>query len=175
MWLLQTNQRKDLNMDRFEKWLDDNKEHFALTDASYKNIKQNQEHTATQDGCEINSDLATLGDAVLKLALSNLLWDEGIEKLTEVKKKYESDKILVTVIAKHYNILERLRYNKDDFKNKNKDNYDYDVKSKKKHKYLATAIEACLGAIWLESKDLDEIREIVLIWKGLIDDAEQYN
>ena len=59
--------------------------------------------------------------------------------------------------------------------------YDYKIpgktssgKNKKSssYKYIATAVEAMIGAIYLETKDLDKISELLLKWKEFIDKTQ---
>ena len=162
-----------MNNDIFEKWLQENENNLALTDRSYRKIDQQINHKPIAD-CEINTNLATYGDALLKLTLCEILWDSNQQNLTEVKQNYESDKVLVSVIAKHYDILQKLKYDEND-NNKPKD-YNYikqDDNDKNPHKYIATAVEACLGAIWIKNKDTNQIRLIVEKWKALIDKENQ--
>jgi len=151
-------------MDKFLQWINANREHQALKDSSYKNVYTKERHISSND-IQVNTELATYGDAVLKLALCEILWEEEKKKLTESKKNYESDAVLVKVIAKHYDILQYLHFDKAD-KNMPQQ-YDY---QKDKHKYIATAVEACLGAIYMDKNvSWKDIIEIVKAWKNLID------
>lgn len=58
--------------------------------------------------------------------------------------------------------------------------YDYNKpgktsgKNKKtsSYKYIATAVEAMIGAIYLETNDLDKISELLLKWKEFIDKTQ---
>ena len=166
-------------MDKFLEWLEKNKRnHYALTDKSYKKVCQENK---LEDNPKINTELATYGDAVLKLALCQILWCDNISKFTEKKKKYEEDENLVKIIAQHYNLLDYMLYDEKDKPN----NYNYEKKSKtqnngnvvvsknnNKHKFIATAVEACLGAIYDESKSIDVVIKIVKVWKKLIDDSD---
>ena len=172
-------------MDKFLKWIEENKEHRALTDKSYKKTYQKNYQKELSD-CEVNTELATYGDAVLKLALCEILWTEGVKNLTEVKKEYESDEVLVKHIASHYDILKFLRFDEEDenipkdycyekgenSKNIPKDYCNVDKKgknSKNKHKYIATAIEACLGGMYMDDTvSWDDIIEIVKGWVEII-------
>ena len=151
-------------MDKFEQWIKKHRKNKALTDKSYKKVYQKQYKKELTDD-KVNTELATYGDAVLKLALCKILWGNTTNGLTEEKKKYESDEILVKVIAKHYDILSLLRFDKQD---KNiPQNYDY---KDDKHKYIATAIEACLGAMYLDkSVSWRDIVSVVKNWKNMID------
>lgn len=92
-------------MDKIEELLKDPKTDLqkkALTDTSYKNI----DHSLSDD--DTNAELATYGDAVLKLALCKVYRDKknaGIkfsDNLSQWKEKHESDEVLVRVIAKHF-------------------------------------------------------------------------
>lgn len=142
----------------------------ALTDRSFKaersrGIKNNNpKYDEVKNHIQTNSDLATLGDAVLKLCLSTILLDE-VDQLSVEKAKYESDKYLVTKVAKRYDLLKYIK--KDNGDDKMPDDYDYD-KSKNKgnnpHKYIATAVEAVLGAIYLETNDIASLIELVTTW-----------
>lgn len=91
--------------------------------------------------------------------------------MTEGKKEYESDEVLVKVIAKHYNFLKYLCFDEKDEK-KPKD-YNYQKKKgKNPHKYIATALEACLGAMYMDKNvTWEDIIEIVNDWKNIIDDS----
>ena len=154
-------------MDNFEQWIKKHRENIALTDKSYKKVYQKQ-YKEELDNDKVNTELATYGDAVLKHALCEILWDDKPNGLTKEKEKYESDKILVKVIAKHYDILSLLRFDKQD---KNiPQNYDY---KDDKHKYIATAIEACLGAMYMNKEiSWKNILTIVKKWKEMIDNQE---
>ena len=165
-------------MDKFLKWIEKHKKHRALTDSSYKKVYQ-ERYRKGLDNTRVNTELATYGDAVLKLALCEILWKDKQEKpetLTEIKQKYESDEVLVNVIARYYDILKYLRFDETD--GMMPKDYDYedkneDKKSKRKpnkHKYIATAIEACLGAMDMDEKiSWKDIIKIVKEWKKLID------
>ena len=140
----------------------------ALTDSSYK--KYQQKHKLEEK--PNNFVLATYGDAVLKLAFCELLFDD--ENLTTTKSRYENDRVLVEVIGKHYKILDLMNMDKEDENmpndyvwnpiHKNSDN-----KEDTSHKRIATCLEAIIGAIYKIGKDMDEIADIALYWKNLID------
>ena len=166
-------------MDKFSEWLEKNREHYALIDRSYKKVLQKDK--LKNNNIQVNTELATYGDIVLKLAICSILWREDISKLSEIKKKYEEDENLVKIIAQYYHLLDYMLYDKTDKPN----NYNYEKKSKtknngdvvvsknnNKHKFIATAVEACLGAIYLESKSIDVVLEIVNVWKKLIDNSD---
>lgn len=64
---------------------------------------------------ETNKDLATYGDAIIKLCILDLKLDKT-ENLTIDKSFIESDENLVRVISKHYNMLEYIHKDKEDEK-----------------------------------------------------------
>ena len=150
-------------MDAFEAWLDQNRDSVALRDSSYRKVLQKERRYADGSG-EVNTELATLGDGVLRMFLCELLWQESRERLSERKQGYESDRVLVSVIAKHYGMLDRMHFDREDEHLP----VDY-VYCGDKHKYIATAVEACLGLIWLHTQDPVVLREIVKGWMALID------
>ena len=165
-------------MDKIEELLKDPKTDLqkqALTDTSYKNI----DHSLSDD--DTNAELATYGDAVLKLALCKIYREykeNGLrfsENLSDWKKKYESDEVLVRVIAKHYNLLNFLRYDeKGNGKPEEQKPQDYDHKGqndKDSHKYIATAMEASIAAAYLENGE-NEVIEIVKQWIQWIDESK---
>ena len=112
-----------------------------------------------------NKDLATYGDAVIKLAYLELMLDEE-EQITVEKSKVESDKFLVDNIARHYNLLAFIK--KDDKNDKLPNSYDYENYQSKNHnrcKYIATAVEALIGAIYKETNDLKKIVDLLDNWR----------
>lgn len=139
----------------------------ALTDKSYKN-EYKRINEKDYKG-KINKDLATYGDAVIKLCILELKLD-NTDKLTNDKSFIESDENLVKVIAKHYKMLEYIRV--DDNDKKIKHDYDYikppktTGKNRKRspHKYIATAVEAMIGAIYKEEGKLEPIIELIDSW-----------
>ena len=161
--------------DLFEKYLNNetgNTAHRcrALTARSYKNI----DHSLSDQ--DDNDELATYGDALLKHALCELLFD-NVKNITVEKQDYESDEVLVKVIARNYDLLDHMRFDKNDPKIPKDYNYykkeDRDDNSKSPHKYIATAAEALLAAIYLDHGcDMNCVREIVARWKQLIDQAK---
>ena len=160
-------------MDKIEELLKDPKTDLqkqALTDKSYKKTPNNQD-------CKINFELATYGDAILKCVLCKIYFEREDEdnfwfkgKLTEWKKQYESDEVLVKFIARHYDILNSLNFDRDDTKKPH--DYDYQGKNaKRRYKYLATAMEACIAAVYLENGE-NEVIEIVKQWIQWIDESK---
>ena len=141
----------------------------ALTDKSYKN-----KTTHSQNNDEINFELATYGDAILKCALCKIYFERenkdnfGFKgKLTEWKKQYESDEVLVKFIARHYDILNFLNFDSSDTKKPQDYRYE-DKNAKRRYKYIATAMEACIAAVYIENGE-DEVIEIVKKWIRWID------
>lgn len=153
-------------MDLFEEYLDkkDSSELVirALTDKSFRKIHPEL------DKDEINTDLATYGDAVIKLCYCELLLDKT-DKLTNEKAKYESDKYLVEVVAKHYDLLKFINRDVEDEKLAVDYNYDiYKSENRNRAKYIATAVEAMIGAIYKETnKDLNPIIKLLENWMNL--------
>lgn len=163
-------------MDLFEEYLE-NKDTYefvkrALTAKSYKKEHQSLENK------DVATDLATLGDAIIKLCYTKYFLDK-VKQLSKEVEKYVTDERFVTVIARHYDLLKHIYYYKDD--DKIKQDYDYNKpgktsgKNKKtsSYKYIATAVEAMIGAIYLETNDLDKISELLLKWKEFIDKNTQ--
>lgn len=133
----------------------------ALTARSYRSVDRSLSEEET------NEELATYGDALLKLAYCELLLDK-VDHLSVEKAKYENDRVLVRVIARHYDILRYLRY---DEKNKSIPS-DYDLVKREdddNYKYIATAVEALLGAHYKEYRDYETVLKIVARFKELID------
>ncbi len=167
----------------------------ALTDKSYKKTPNNQD-------CKINFELATYGDAILKCALCKIYFEREDEdnfrfkgKLTEWKKQYESDEVLVRVVAKHYNLLDFLEFDRDDKKkpndykyvDENKESGEVKAKdeehpsegTKRRYKYIATAMEACIAAVYIESNENGEnggkeVLKIVEKWIQWIDEVANF-
>ena len=160
-------------MDLFEEYLNKKDESIwvkrALTDSSYRKFAQ--DHKLVKNGKEIavNTDLGTYGDAVIKLCYLEILLDK-CEKLTKKKEEYESDEYFVRYVARHYGILKYLKVDSND--QKMPKNYDYEKpkkttgknKKESKHKYIATAVEAMIGAIFKETNDRKPIIELLKTW-----------
>lgn len=141
----------------------------ALTATSYKNIDH-----SLNDG-DTNSALATYGDALLKLAFCKILFEEKVKNITVQKQKYESDEILVKIIAKRYDLLNYIRFDEKD--KKIPTDYDYKKTSNmgkdSPHKYIATTVESLLAAIYLDHDEkFDLVVDIVKEWRMLIDNSE---
>lgn len=161
----------DEYLDKFDEYLIDENQptrQKALTAKSYKNADHSVQDRDT------NFELATYGDALLKCAFCKILFDEGTEKITEKKQNYESDEVLVKIIARNYDLLKYIRYDEND--EKIPKNYDYIPKNNgndSPSKYIATAVEALIAAIYLDNKeDFNLVVEIANHWKMLIDQSE---
>ena len=123
---------------------------------------------------EVNTELATYGDALLKCTLCEYFLDR-VDRLTVVKQNYESDVALVG-IGQMYDLIRYLHFDRSS----SRIPQDYNVRpvpldcppeeerelraSNERHKYIATAIEALLGAMFRAHGDLHEIRRTVRIW-----------
>ena len=151
-------------MDIFEKFIKDNKDNDcrALTYKSYNEIYKKQNHKDLKN-VEINSELATYGDALLKFALCQILLDKCEDGLSEEKKKYESDEFLIKKVAKRYNLLEYIKFDRNDSKIKQ----EYIYYKNDNTKYIATTVDAVLGAIYQQDKDFKSICELVEQWTKL--------
>ncbi len=143
----------------------------ALRDESFKWLAGYREE-------DTNVTLATYGDAVLKLALCELLLDR-VEELTIEKAKYESDVSLIK-IAEHYRLLDYLQIAKGASLPRDYRAVSIDPscshskkerlrKSNRRRKYIATAVEAVLGAMYRDHRDFDEILTVVKGWMSILD------
>ena len=158
-------------MDLFEEWIRKDNEliECALTDKSYKSV-YSKVHPKELPENKTNFKLATYGDAILKMCIMGILYDNKIEKPTEEKKKYESDKALV-LIAKKYNLLDRIKTNGERVKS-----YDYEhnkTKKGNKCKYIATCVEAIIAAIYINTGNLYKLKELICSWMNYIDKKER--
>lgn len=156
-------------MDLFEEWIMKDNEliEYALTDKSYKSV-YSKEHHENLPKNKTNFELATYGDAILKMCIMEILYDNKIEKPTEEKKKYESNKALV-LIAEKYDLIKNI---KTDGNRVNNYDYDYEKnKSKKgnKCKYIATCVEAIIAAIYINTGNLYKLKELICSWMNYID------
>lgn len=158
--------------DKFEKYLNekDKRIDLALTDNSYKNFirngikKNNPRYKDVNSFDKDNLDLSTLGDAIIKFVYVNLFIDDNkIKMLSKEIEKYITDKYFITKVAKKYDILKHLKYDKSD----SNMHTDYEYKDNGNRKFIATAVEAMIGAIYLINKDdnwFDEISTILKEW-----------
>ena len=145
----------------------------ALTDPSFNDYRKRGVKKGDPNFSElntplpVNTDLATYGDAVIKLCYLEIMFDKE-KKLTEAKSKVESDEYLVDVVARHYDLLNFIDRDKEDKKRPNDYNYSsYNNTNNNPCKYIATAVEAVIGAIYKETKDLKPIIELLNNWLEL--------
>ena len=160
--------------DKFDEYLRDEDQPTrlrALTSRSYKNVFQQENGFPLPDE-NINVELATYGDALLKLAFCKILFDKGVSNITVEKQKYEADKVLVEIIAQHYELLKYIRFDTanvdipQDYKYREPPQKGKDSPSK----YIATAVEALIVAIYLDNnEDFSVVVEIAKHWIELID------
>ena len=172
-------------MDLFDKYLAKREESTwvkrALTDRSFKKEYQ-REKRETLPKDKTNEDLATYGDAVIKLGYLDIMLDK-VKQPSQDKQKLESDEFFVTAIAKHYKLLHYIQIDlsdeqivrdydyrpKDDSKKKDESKKKVEPKksnARNPHKYIATAVEAMIGAIYIEKgKKLEPIIELLRKWK----------
>ncbi len=153
-------------MDLFEKYLHEKFKNpwiaRALTDKSYKNLYQRIHHEEYQG--TVNTDLATYGDAVIKLCYLELLLDKTM-LLTIDKSKVESDEYLVDVVAKHYDLVKFIDFDTNDVNKPIDYNHKrYQNSNGNASKYIATAVEAMIGAIYKSTRDLSEITKLLSTW-----------
>ena len=152
-------------MDIFEECIEKHKRDEncrALTCKSYGKVYQNKRHQLLNSN-QTNYELATYGDALMKFALCSLFLDK-VEQLSEFKKEYEEDKFLIEVVAKHYNLLDYMNFDRDDEKIPQK--YLSETKNNST-KYIATTVEAVLGAIYQEKNDFNCICKLIKSWTKL--------
>ena len=157
--------------DKFSEYLNDESQFTrqkALTANSYKNVDHYLQDKDT------NCELGTYGDALLKCAFCKILFDKDVSNITVEKQKYESDRVFVEIIARHYKLLKYIHFDKSN--NDIPRDYDYRESSKKgkdsPSKYIATAVEALIAAIYLDNnEDFSVVVEIAKHWKELIDSA----
>lgn len=157
--------------DLFQEYLDEKQDPLilrALTDRS----KKNTDSSLTDN--DINQDLGTYGDAIIKHCYTQMLFEEmesglGLpnknKDLTGNRSDLESDKTLVTKVAKKYNLLKYMKFDKKDEKKPQ----DYDFFEDEKdgpHKYIATAVEAMIGAIYIRTKNLNRIKKLLKSWRS---------
>jgi dsRNA-specific ribonuclease len=172
----------DTDNDIFSYWLENESKSKlvkkALTDASYKDIYR-KENKKEMDDSLVNFEMSTYGDSILKMGLSKIFNDSNELKPSEKRKNYESNEVLVKYIASKYNLLEKIRYNKEVILINDYDyekHYKLDKNGKKKKgndnnysKFIADAVEAMIAAIYEETKDLDGLVSLFKQWIIYID------
>ena len=153
----------------------------ALTDRSYRTKYQREMKEKNKgkpkgdhdnEPIPINFNLGTLGDAVLRLSLTEILYHNGKEiDISEERKKYEPDKVLVEKIAPYYGLREILRFDdENEDKNHGYDYWEYKGSGDHPQKFLATAMEALLGAYYLDhDESMGEVEQVVRKWMEIVD------
>lgn len=125
----------------------------ALRDKSY--VKKYYEIYKKPLLMPTNKKLSTYGDCILNWACVILFIE--LNKCGAEIAKYRSNKFLVEVVAKYYDLDKYIL--KIDKKKPN--NYIY---IEKKNKYLADAIEAIIAVIFINRHDINEIVELLSFW-----------
>ncbi len=137
----------------------------ALRDNSCKGVRKDR----SGKDLPTNKDLATLGDAVLRMCLIDIhLYSPG--KLSHLKERYETDEVLVCIVGRHYHILKYLDYNDPNHVFPKRYSWKpHGTNSEDaRHKHIATAVEALLGAVY-RLEGLDSARKVVERWVELVD------
>lgn len=154
---------KKNDIDIFQKYLKSEEKYIkiALTDSSYKNYCE--KHNLSF--CDDNKNLATLGDAIIKFVYAKMLYNEcKNKKYSKEIEKYITDEKLVRIASK-YDLIQYIDLDEDD--DKIRKDYDYvPKKGKSPRKYIATAVEAMVAAIY-NNNNLEEIEKILDNWKDL--------
>ncbi|MBQ7314782.1 MAG: hypothetical protein IJW83_02080 [Clostridia bacterium] len=127
----------------------------ALVAASYKQVYQKQHHRQLPDA-RTNTDLATYGDALLRFSLMGLFLNKE-DDLSEHVKPYLTDEFLIEHVARHYHLLDYILFDRDNPRIPK----EYTFYESDRTKYIATTVEAILGAIFLEQGDLKAIFALV--------------
>lgn len=123
----------------------------------------------------INFNLGTLGDSVLHLALTGILYHDRKEiDISKEHQRYESDKVLVEKIASYYRLREILLFDdENEDKNHGYDYWEYKGSGDHPQKFLATAMEALLGAYYLDhNESIKEVEPVVRRWMEIIDEKK---
>ena len=148
---------KKNDIDIFQKYLKSEEKYIkiALTDSSYKNYCE--KHNLSF--CDDNKNLATLGDAIIKFVYAKMLYNEcKNKKYSKEIEKYITDEKLVRIASK-YDLIQYIDLDEDD--DKIRKDYDYvPKKGKSPHKYIETAVEAMVAAIY-NNNNLEEIEKIL--------------
>lgn len=88
--------------------------------------------------------------------------------LTVDKSKVESDEFLVDVVARYYSLIGYIYKNSQDLNLPN--DYDYKKYQSENHnsaKYIATCVEAIIGAIYKETNELMPIIKLLDSWRKI--------
>lgn len=165
-------------MDTFKTWLQNKNKisliERALTDTSYNNYrskgvkKSNPNFEEFHKPLPVNTDLATYGDAIIKMIYCEKYLDIS-KQLSKKIENYTTDSFFVNNVARYYKVLDYLKYDKDDIKKKKDYNYEGESKDNPR-KYIATAIEAMIAAIYIitkENSQFNVVKEILEEWTNL--------
>ena len=135
-----------MEQDLFERYLNEKNCKYikiALTDSSYntarsKGVKKNNpNYEELHKPLPTNRDLATIGDALMKLIYAKHFYkDEKTNKLSKKIEQYITDEYLVSVVAKHYDILKYLQFDKDNKSMKADYKYENKTKTEGKNKII---------------------------------------
>lgn len=151
-------------MDIFEEYIQKNRRNEncrALTCKSYGKVYQEKFHKQLKPK-QTNFELATYGDALMKFSLCSLLLDKA-QKLSKEKEQYEEDKFLIEFVAKHYDLLDYMNFDRNDI-NIPQEYVSHETENNNTTKYIATTVEAVLGAIFQENRNFDSICELIESW-----------
>lgn len=105
----------------------------------------------------VNKRLSTYGDTILNWACVKLFISKP--KSGPIVAKYESNKFLVEVVAKYYDLDKYILKSQK----KRSNNYIYN----KRNKYLADAVEAIIAVIFINRNDINEIVNLLKFWTCL--------
>lgn len=123
----------------------------ALIDSSYTDNAQNNRKY------DCNFDMANAGDKLLKFVLNDYLFElynESMVELTYRENFYLTDKQLIEIIAKKYNLLDYIKCSDEVRKNAS---YSYT----ENNIFIVKAVKAVLYAIFLKTRNYNEIMHIV--------------
>ena len=79
------------------------------------------------------------------------------------KRKNTKDKFLIETVAKHYQLLDYTNFDR----NNDKIPQCYEAFENENTKYIATTVEAVLGAVYQQNKDFKAICNLVDSWTKL--------
>lgn len=102
--------------------------------------------------------------------LTGILYHDRKEiDISEERKRYESDKVLVEKIASYYRLREILLFDdENEDKNHGYDYWEYKGSGDHLHKFLATAMEALLGAYYLDhNESIKEVEPVARMYERI--------
>lgn len=172
-------------MDIFEEYLrktDNELVRRALTDRSYqaylreKVKKDDPNHFAVNQPIPTNFKMATFGDTVLKMFITEHIWDMSANPTAE-RALLESDLVLVEVIGRHYEILNFMHYHETDRNIPHHYNYlSFKQRERNRCKFIATCVEAMIAAIYLDAEEnAQKLKKLIAtVWIPMIRNSEVY-